>query len=819
MTPKSFTDLHKNHQGKVSDKWSFYLDQYELLFNPLRDKTISLFEIGIQNGGSLEVWSKYFPRAKVFVGCDIDKKYSKLTFQDPRINLVVGDANQQKIQKEVIQKGPFDIVIDDGSHRSGDIIKSFVNYFPHLAENGVYVIEDLHCSYWEHFEGGLFAPYSSMTFFKQLTDLINYEHWGVSKDYTEILKGVSVEYDLKLKQNVLEKIKSIEFLNSMCVIRKSSGKTPELGLRVVSGKDPTVYDLRELNATKSIPPSQFNNAFSLRKLPPAEEVIDLYKQIQTQETKIQTQETKIQTQETKIQTQETKIQTQENSLNLIINSRSWKITKPLRFLVKCLRGLKTSKELRDLNSAVDPVVTNVKINDELIHSSASFDALSGLVQSTQPRDLKEDKATLIAFYLPQYHIIPENSEWWGPGFTEWTNVVKGRPNFDGHYQPRLPRELGFYDLSKIDVIRKQAEMAKLYGVGAFCFYYYWFSGRRILEAPIDNFLHSDIDMPYCLCWANENWTRTWDGDSRGVLLEQKYLQSDPQEFIDSALPHFADSRYLKVDGKPMLVVYRAKDIPSTEKVFRIWRKAVHAAGFPDLHIVVVDFYDIARPDEVGADALVEFPPHKFNGPEIVPDKLPSIINKEFCGGIIDYAKIIAKSANRPVPDFTLYRGIMPSWDNTARRQNNPTIAYGSSPKLFEYWLRYVRAYTREVISDRPDNFIFINAWNEWGEGCHLEPDQNFGLKYLDAVKSSSYFDGSLAGSDKARDVLITAASASIQMRHGYPKESTLEIEQRLRSTLKPIPRAQKISYKLRKYPIVHFVGKCIYKIYRAIWFR
>ena len=502
-----------------------------------------------------------------------------------------------------------------------------------------------------------------------------------------------------------------------------------------------------------------------------------------------------------------------------LNSRLWKITKPLRFLVKCLRSLKTSKELIDLNFVTHPAATNIKINDELIYSSASFDALSGLVPLTQPRDLKEDTATLIAFYLPQYHIIPENSEWWGPGFTEWTNVVKGRPNFDGHYQPHLPRELGFYDLSKIDVIRKQAEMAKLYGVGAFCFHYYWFSGRRILEAPIDNFLHSDIDMPYCLCWANENWTRTWDGDSRGVLLEQKYLESDPQEFIESVLPHFADSRYLKVDGKPMLVVYRAKDIPSTEKVFRIWRKAVHAAGFPDLHIVVVDFYDIARPDEVGADALVEFPPHKFNGPEISLDKLPSINNKEFCGGIIDYAKIIAKSANRPVPDFTLYRGIMPSWDNTARRQNNPTIAYGSSPKLFEYWLKYVRAYTREVISDRSDNFIFINAWNEWGEGCHLEPDQNFGLKYLDAVKSSSYFDGSLAGSDKARDVLITAASASIQMRYGYPKESTLEIEQRLRSTLKPIPRAQKISYKLRKYNIIHFVGKCIYRLYRAIWSR
>ena len=313
MTPKNLTDLYTKNQGKVSDKWSFYLDQYERLFNPLRDKTISLFEIGIQNGGSLEIWSKYFPKAKVFVGCDIDKKCSNLVYQDPRINLVIGDANQKKIQEDIIKKGgPFDIVIDDGSHRSSDIVKSFINYFPHVSDGSLYIVEDLHCSYWEDFEGGLFAPYSSMMFFKQLTDLVNYEHWGVSKDYTEILKGFSVQYDLKLKQDVLEKIESIEFLNSMCVIRKSSGKPSGLGLRLVYGKDNVVSDaVKKVNLTKSIPPSQVNNVFSKRKLPPAEEVIALYK---------------------KIQTQETKIQTQENLLNLIINSRSWKITHPLRLI-------------------------------------------------------------------------------------------------------------------------------------------------------------------------------------------------------------------------------------------------------------------------------------------------------------------------------------------------------------------------------------------------------------------------------------------------------------------------------------------------------
>jgi hypothetical protein len=283
MTSKSLIDFYKHNQGKVSDKWTSNLEKYESLFSPLRDKAISLFEIGIQNGGSLEIWSKYFLKAKVFVGCDIDKKCSNLVYQDSRINLVIGDANQKKIQEDIIKKGrSFDIVIDDGSHRSSDIIKSFVNYFPHVADNGLYIIEDLHCSYWEDFEGGLFAPYSSMMFFKYLTDLINYEHWGVSKSYTDILEGFNHQYDLKLKQDVLKNISSIEFLNSMCIIRKSSRKTPELGLRVIGGKDATILDVRKFNSTESIPPSQINNVFSQRIRPPAEEVIELNKETEQQ---------------------------------------------------------------------------------------------------------------------------------------------------------------------------------------------------------------------------------------------------------------------------------------------------------------------------------------------------------------------------------------------------------------------------------------------------------------------------------------------------------------------------------------------------------
>lgn len=486
----------------------------------------------------------------------------------------------------------------------------------------------------------------------------------------------------------------------------------------------------------------------------------------------------------------------------LVASRSWRITAPLRWIFGQFKS--GDGDAPSLDFKVDG------------SSSASFDVFSGLATSDSHIRYAKDCSKLIAFYLPQYHRIPENSHWWSPGFTEWTNVVKGRPNYDGHYQPHLPRELGFYDLSNVDVMREQAELARLYGIDAFCFYYYWFSGRRILDAPIDNFLNSDIEMDYCLCWANENWTRTWDGDSRSILMEQKYLESDPPEFIRSLLPHFSDNRYIKVDGKPMLVVYRAKDIPNVEKVFEVWRQITKDAGFPGLHIVAVDFYDITRPDEVGADALAEFPPHKFNGPATIPDKVPQFTNPDFGGGIVDYAKVMVQSANRPEPDFTLYRGILPSWDNTARRQNTPTILHGSAPEIFGEWLRYIRAYTRKKFQNRADPFIFVNAWNEWGEGCHLEPDQKWGLGYLEAVNSSAWFDAELDDLQAARQKILGIAADSILQREGGGGDSRVATERTLALLVPADGVIHKIAFVLRDYPTAHWLGRNVYHLYRSI---
>ncbi|WP_447754385.1 glycosyltransferase WbsX family protein [Pseudomonas nicosulfuronedens] len=457
----------------------------------------------------------------------------------------------------------------------------------------------------------------------------------------------------------------------------------------------------------------------------------------------------------------------------------------------------------------------------VVNNDPSFAALSQL-GSDIDHSVQRDTAKLLAFYLPQYHRVKENSEWWGPGFTEWTNVARGKPNFDGHYQPHIPRDLGFYDLYHPEVMYEQAEMAKLYGLYGFCFYHYWFSGRRILERPLENFLKADININFCLCWANENWTRTWDGDTKSVLLAQNYSEDDDDNFIESLLPYFNDKRYIRVDGKPLLVVYRAKDIPSPAKSFAKWRQLAKDHGFTGLHIAVVDFYDITTATEVDADALVEFPPHKFNGPGSTPDAFPNFTNPDFAGSIVDYSKVIAQSIQREKPDFKLYRGIIPSWDNTARRQNTPTTIVNANPEAYGEWLRYLRAYTRKNSVSNEDNFIFINAWNEWGEGCHLEPDQKWGLQYLEQTLKSSYYNDTESDLDKVReDRIARIADVQVRLQAVAPLDvqvASATIVQQL-THYQPHPHsaaAHLAAQRLNQWPFLYKIARLGYRAIRRI---
>ena len=366
----------------------------------------------------------------------------------------------------------------------------------------------------------------------------------------------------------------------------------------------------------------------------------------------------------------------------------------------------------------------------------------------------EKAVRAIAFYLPQFHAIPENDAWWGEGFTEWTNVRPAKPQFQGHYQPHEPDDfLGYYDLSDTTVMRKQIELARQYGIEGFCFYVYWFSGSRLLETPVDNYLADQtLDQPFCICWANENWSRRWDGLENDLLMVQHYSDQDDIAFISHMSKYLRDPRYIRVEGKPLLVVYRPNLFPSMKKTALRWRKWCRENGLGEIHIAYVQSFEAVSPAEYGLDAAIEFPPNNSAPPDITrktAKKAP-----DFSGRVYDWRVFIPRSEKYEPPDYTLYRSVCPSWDNTARKKERGTVFSNSSPKLFERWLVNAIRDTHERFSDNDKRLVFINAWNEWAEGTHLEPDRRYGFAWLQAVRKAQ-----MAMSNKSQKILIVSHDA------------------------------------------------------------
>lgn len=354
----------------------------------------------------------------------------------------------------------------------------------------------------------------------------------------------------------------------------------------------------------------------------------------------------------------------------------------------------------------------------------------------------DSQTRLIAFYLPQFHPIPENDAWWGEGFTEWRTVVKAKPLFKGHYQPHLPADLGFYDLRLPEIREAQAAMAREYGVFAFCYYHYWFNGRRLLERPFSEVLSSGRpDYPFCLCWANENWTRVWDGGSNQILISQNYSVEDDRTHMESLIPAFRDPRYVRIDGKPVFLVYRTELLPDPLRTTEIWRQVAAAAGPEGLYLIRVEsFCRDVDPQTFGFDAAVEFSPDwRCLRPIKNCTKWKCLLAKcgvfpgaYFDNAIVEYQSMVNGMLNKKMPDYKRYSCVTPMWDNSARRVKDAAILVNSTPEKYEAWLREAVDWTRKSYEGE-ERIVFVNGWNEWGEGNHLEPDLRWGRGYLEAT--------------------------------------------------------------------------------------
>jgi len=405
----------------------------------------------------------------------------------------------------------------------------------------------------------------------------------------------------------------------------------------------------------------------------------------------------------------------------------------------CLRLIDQGYRIRFVSNAVVMHHLSVSSNRQSITRKLRTITRNQQTLSERWADLlgRMNQVRTLAFYLPQFHPTPENDLWWGAGFTEWTNVTKARASYTGQYQPHLPADLGFYDLRAPDALRQQATLAARYGIDGFVVYYYNFGARRVLHKPLEVVrANPDIPFNWCLCWANENWTKHWDGGTREILLEQSYDSATLASIIADAVEQAADPRYIRVDGKPLFLLYRPLLLPDCNTFATMARSGFAEAGFPGVHLVYVESMEAVdrgiSPADIGFDAAVEFPPQGRATPAEAPVE---VLKDGWAGARFDYSETVLNFLRRETVPYPRYPAVFPSWDNTARQPLRGNIFDGISPEAF-------RVYAEEKI-DEVRNFhmggerlLFVNAWNEWAEGTHLEPDIAYGHRWLEALRDA-----------------------------------------------------------------------------------
>jgi hypothetical protein len=355
---------------------------------------------------------------------------------------------------------------------------------------------------------------------------------------------------------------------------------------------------------------------------------------------------------------------------------------------------------------------------------------------------------IIAFHLPQFHTIPENDMWWGTGFTEWTNTKKAEPLFDRHHQPREPLNDNYYNLLDESAREWQANLAQSYGIYGFCYYHYWFTGKKLLEKPLENILElGSPQFPFCLCWANHSWTRTWDGKDREILIEQKYgNENDWELHFNYLLQYFSDERYIRIDDKPLFVIFNPVSIPRCDEMLSFWNEMALGKGFKGIYFLEMLTSHKNTKDSKIFDGQIEFEPlytirHGIPFMKAVQrpinrvmQNLVSLISSKYVRNFyntLDYDYVWQKIIGRKIKNKKTYLGAFVDWDNTARRGSKSFFIQGTTPDKFKQYLAVQARRSKDLLNK---DIIFLNAWNEWAEGCYLEPDKKNEFQYLEAIR-------------------------------------------------------------------------------------
>ncbi len=464
-----------------------------------------------------------------------------------------------------------------------------------------------------------------------------------------------------------------------------------------------------------------------------------------------------------------RIQHLHDTINAIISSKSWRVTAPFRAVMLLVRyatdamrtmlrssmmwvwrcvplSRGTKDRLRDLlfskltflfrgsqryaNWSRD---RDVRLDLALTRPTSYQTVQQGFVPHSLDPHFRTPTTRLIAFYLPQFHPIPENDAWWGKGFTEWTNVKPAKPQFEGHYQPHVPLDLGYYNLLDGETQLRQVEIAKQYGIGGFCFYAYWFGGKRLLEKPLDNYVADRrLDLPFCVCWANENWSRRWDGLENELLISQKHSAEDDIAFIACVARYLRDSRYIRIHGRPLLVIYRPSLFPDIRETAARWRDWCRSNNIGDIHLAYTQSFETVDPAQYGFDSAIEFPPNNASPPNLSRHVKP--LREKSNLTVFDWRYYVKRSASYVEPGYSLFRSVCPSWDNSPRRRDKGTVFLHSNPPDYQIWLENAIRHTQAHRRSPDEHLVFVNAWNEWAEGAHLEPDEKYGYAWLTATR-------------------------------------------------------------------------------------